>query len=204
MGTNLELLKERFNRGERLKFVFFWGHTAKGASVGKECLSQWYPASFEVDQVHYPSAEHFMMAEKARLFGSEDVREKILASDNPGAAKKLGRAVRDFDNAVWEQHRFGIVVAANLAKFGKNPELGSFLVGTGDRVLVEASPRDRIWGIGLAQNQPECENPNLWCGLNLLGFALMEARSELTANKSLNSTPAATPPPSDAANRRAG
>ena len=180
MTMHLEHLKERFNGGERLKFVFFWGHESKGDSVGKECLSQWYPASFEVDQVPYPTAEHFMMAEKARLFGSEDVRQAILTTDNPGAAKALGREVGGFDEAVWNAHRFEIVVAASLAKFGQNPELGRFLVGTGSRVLVEASPRDSIWGIGLAQNQPECENPNLWRGLNLLGFALMAARAELT------------------------
>jgi len=177
---DIESFLEWVRQGGRPKYIFFWGHTAAGQSaVGKQCFSQWWPASFEVDGTRYPTAEHFMMAEKARLFGDEEVRARILDAPNPGAAKKLGREVRGFDDARWNEQCFEIVVRGNSAKFGQNPELRSFLVGTGERVLVEASPVDRIWGIGLAEDDVRAENPEQWRGLNLLGFALMKARDLL-------------------------
>jgi ribA/ribD-fused uncharacterized protein len=94
-------------------------------------------------------------------------------------AKALGREVRGFDEQRWAERRFGIVVDANMAKFGQHPELREFLLGTGDRVIVEASPRDRVWGIGLAAGDDRAQSPDQWLGLNLLGFALMETRDRL-------------------------
>jgi ribA/ribD-fused uncharacterized protein len=120
-----------------------------------------------------------MMAEKAALFGDEATRAKVLLAPNPGAAKALGRQISDFDEAVWTENRFSIVVRANEAKFAQNTELGQFLKQTGSRVLVEASPVDRIWGVGLAQDDEKVNDPNLWQGLNLLGFALMHVRNNL-------------------------
>lgn len=117
-----------------------------------------------------------MMAEKAALFRDSEVREKILQAPNPSAVKALGRKIRNFDEAAWVANRFPIVVRGNTAKFEQNPNLGEFLRNTGASVLVEASPVDRIWGIGLAQNDEKANNPNLWEGLNLLGFALMQVR----------------------------
>ena len=76
-------------------------------------------------------------------------------------------------------HRFDIVVKGNLLKFSQNEHLKEFLVNTGNRILVEASPTDRIWGIGMQQGEPGIEAPKKWNGLNLLGFALMEVRDEL-------------------------
>ena len=172
----VEDLRTRFNTGELLKFVFFWGHQTAKKTVTAACFSQWYEAPFEVDGRRYATAEHFMMAEKASLFGDESVRAQVLAAPTPGAAKALGRAVRGFDEAVWTQHRFSIVVRANRAKFAQNPALGQFLAQTGNRILVEASPVDRIWGIGLAQDDDGANDPNRWRGLNLLGFALMHVR----------------------------
>lgn len=160
----------------RPDYLLFWGHTRSGANVGKECLSQWWPAAFVADGVGYRSAEHFMMAEKARLFGDEETRGRIIDVSNPNAAKQLGRTVKGFDESLWNRERFGIVVRGSVEKFSQNPELKEFLLGTGDRVLVEASPVDRIWGIGLAADHPHATNPERWRGLNLLGFALMEAR----------------------------
>ncbi|MFG1623803.1 NADAR family protein [Kribbella sp. NPDC049227] len=166
--------------GERVKFLFFWGHRGqRDGSVGAGCLSQWRPARFSVDGVDYASAEHYMMAGKARLFGDDETLAKILAAPSPGAAKALGREIRGFDENVWTAQRFGIVVAGSVAKFGQDPELRTYLVNTKDRVLVEASPLDRIWGIGLAADDPRAGEPASWRGLNLLGFALMQARSEL-------------------------
>lgn len=168
--------------GGRPKYIFFWSHTPRGGGdgVGKHVFSQWYEAPFTIDGVTYPTAEHWMMAEKARLFGDAEARARILAAGNPGAAKQYGREVRGFVDARWNEVRWDIVVRGNEAKFGQNPALGTFLVNTGDRVLVEASPVDRIWGIGLAQDDARAEDPEQWRGLNLLGFALMEARARLT------------------------
>lgn len=177
----LEDLRHRFNAGEDFKYVFFWGHQASKSGVTASCFSQWYSAPFVVDGQRYPTAEHFMMAEKAALFGDETTRAQVLEAPNPGAAKALGRQVRGFDETAWVERRFSIVVRANVAKFAQNPELGEFLRQTGSRILVEASPVDRIWGIGLAQDDEKANNPNLWRGLNLLGFALMQVRDQLAA-----------------------
>jgi ribA/ribD-fused uncharacterized protein len=129
--------------------------------------------------VRYASAEHYMMAAKARLFRDDDALAQILAAKSPAQAKALGRAVRNFNEEAWVRARSEAVVRGNLAKFGAHADLRAFLVGTGDRVLVEASPRDRIWGIGLGAANPAAENPQKWRGENLLGFALMEARERL-------------------------
>src|SRR6185295_15654259 len=158
---DLETLRARCAAGARPKFLFFWGHTG-GPALGKECLSQWYPAAFVVAGTTYPTAEHYMMAGKARLFGDAATAAQIAAAPHPHAAKQLGRTVRDFDHAVWDERRFDIVVDANVAKFGQNPALAAFLAGTSGRVLVEASPQDRIWGIGLAANAPEAQDPAAW------------------------------------------
>ncbi|HVK67299.1 MAG TPA: NADAR family protein [Polyangium sp.] len=167
-------------RGEPLDFLFFWGHTpSKEGALGPFILSQWYPAPFVVRGQRYTAAEHFMMAEKARLFGDEATRAKILATEDPGKAKALGREVRDFDEARWREHRYGIVVEASLAKFGQNTALGDWLRGTGSKILVEASPKDAIWGIGLGASNQHATDPRAWRGLNLLGFALMDAREGL-------------------------
>lgn len=172
----LDDLRSRFNAGEAFKFVFFWGHQTHKKEVTATCFSQWYEAPFVVDGERYPTAEHFMMAQKAALFGDQETRALVLRAPNPGAAKALGRRVRGFDEAVWTEKRFAIVVRANEAKFSQNPELEQFLKTTGSRILVEASPVDKIWGIGLAQDDERAKDPNAWLGLNLLGFALMQVR----------------------------
>lgn len=172
-------LRRRFNAGERLKYVFFWGHQPPRSGVTASCFSQWYHAPFVVNGQRYPTAEHFMMAEKAALFDDHSSRSQILEAPNPGAAKQLGRQVRGFNDATWTERRFAIVVVANQAKFEQNPEMGAFLKQTGTKVLVEASPVDRVWGVGLAATDDKIENPNHWRGLNLLGFALMRVREAL-------------------------
>lgn len=168
-------------KGVQLEYLLFWGHTARADGVGKHVLSQWWPAQFTVDAARYTSSEHFMMAEKARLFGDEATRRAIIAASTPREAKALGRTVGGFDEAAWAQHRFDIVVRGSVAKFGQNSELGDYLIGTGARVLVEASPVDHVWGIGLAADDPRALDPAAWRGLNLLGFALMQARRTLAA-----------------------
>jgi ribA/ribD-fused uncharacterized protein len=174
----LEDLRSRFNAGEELNYVFFWGHQRSRHGVSASCFSQWFEAEFVVDGQRYATAEHFMMAEKAALFGDQDIRAQVLTAPTPNAAKALGRNMRGFNEHDWLQHRYAIVVRANQAKFSQNPELNAFLKGTGSRIIVEASPVDSIWGIGLAQDHVNANNPNLWQGLNLLGFALMQVRDE--------------------------
>lgn len=145
----LEDLRSRFNAAEKLKYLFFWGHRQTRDGVTAACLSQWYEVPFIVDERRYLTAEHFMMAEKAALFGDEATRAKILKAPNPGAAKALGRQVANFNDDVWVANRFSIVVRGNQAKFGQNPALAGFLRRAAPLILVEASPVDRIWGIGL-------------------------------------------------------
>lgn len=174
-----QLLIEFVSQGNQVKYLFFWGHKKSAVGLSATCLSQWYEASFEVDGICYPTAEHFMMAEKARLFKDSAIEEAVIAADNPGKAKALGREVMGFDNEIWTAHRFDIVVNANLEKFGQNPSLKAFLLKTGSKILVEASPTDRIWGIGLTADSSDAKDPALWQGLNLLGFALMEVRARL-------------------------
>jgi ribA/ribD-fused uncharacterized protein len=176
----LDQLLEAEKAGYRLKFLFFWGHTPPpSGEVGPHVLSQWFPHEFEADGTRYATAEHFMMAEKARLFSDEEALDAILAAKTPGEAKTLGRRVRQFNDATWLMHRDDIVTRASVAKFSSDDVLNSYLTGTGDRVLVEASPRDRIWGIGMGRNNPAAELPSNWRGANLLGLALMRARAIL-------------------------
>ena len=122
-----------------------------------------------------------MMASKARLFHDEKVLEQILAISHPAAAKKLGRQVRNFNPAIWETARFEIVYEGNRNKFEQNPDLKQFLLSTGNAILVEASPYDKIWGIGLDICHPDHINPERWRGENLLGFALTKVRNEFIA-----------------------
>ncbi|MFJ7153829.1 NADAR family protein [Streptomyces sp. NPDC101118] len=180
----IDKLIGQVNRGERVKYLPFWGHRPRAdGTLGPSCLSQWWPSPFTVGDVEYATAEHWMMAGKARLFGDEEALAVALAAPTPAEAKKAGRLVRGFDDAVWERERYAIVVEGSVHKFGSDPALRSFLLGTGERVLVEASPLDRIWGIGLAADSPDALVPERWRGLNLLGFALMDARERLRAGE---------------------
>jgi ribA/ribD-fused uncharacterized protein len=173
-------LVRREAAGERIEYLRFWGHRArKDGRVGASCLSQWWPVTFVVDGETFASAEHFMMVGKARLFGDDAAARAILTVDDPAEAKKVGRTVRGYDDAAWQAAAFDIVVRGNHAKFAQHEDLAEFLIGTGDAVLVEASPYDSIWGIGLRATDPEAATPSTWRGTNLLGFALMEVRDRL-------------------------
>lgn len=180
MKYSRDHLIARIEAGERLKYLHFWGHQpSSDGKINSACLSQWWLAPFEISGIRYLTAEHWMMAEKARTFHDENIRDQILQCNSPGEAKKLGREVENFDEELWNQQRFQIVVSGNYAKFSQNEALREFLVQTNTRVLVEASPVDAIWGNGLAANHELALNPSKWRGLNLLGFALMEVRDML-------------------------
>lgn len=170
-------LQARQEAGERLKFRLFWGHSGHG--VGPWVLSQWWEAPFTVAGVTYPTAEHWMMAEKARFFADAASVAPILAARTPGAAKALGRKVTGFDQEDWERVRLAIVRTGNMEKFGQHPALRDWLLTTGDVVLVEASPRDAVWGIGMSATNPDVQRVAAWRGHNLLGFVLTEVRRRL-------------------------
>lgn len=185
MNYDIEWLKARFEKGETIKYIFFWGHTNKDQQeVGKFVFSQWYPAPFTVEGIEYKTSEHWMMAQKALLFHDMAACNAILKAEKPGEAKEIGRKIAGFDETIWNNQRYEIVKTGNIHKFGQHAKLKDFLLGTADRVLVEASPTDAIWGIGLPQDARGIENPLNWRGLNLLGFALMETRDYLKAAES--------------------
>lgn len=169
------LIKLGENRPELL---LFYGHRVT-KTVTETCLSQWYPCQFEVGGVTYTSAEQYMMAEKARLFGDEEIRTEILSISDPRTCKALGRKVKNFDKAVWDKKKEGIVRNGNFEKFMQNDALRNFLLSTGDKVFVEASPTDRVWGIGLGKNNPDALDPQKWRGQNRLGFTLMAVRENM-------------------------
>ncbi|EFE05878.1 NADAR family protein [Citrobacter youngae] len=177
---SLEALQMAVRAGEHFDYLFFWGHRpSSSGAITASCFSQWWPSPFEVDGITYASAEHWMMAEKARLFGDESTLLRILSAKSPAEAKAFGRQVSGFNQQVWEENCFESVCKGNVHKFSQHPELGEFLISTRTLVLVEASPVDRVWGIGLAQDDERAGDPLRWNGSNLLGFALMVVRDRI-------------------------
>lgn len=179
MKYTRKLIIKRYNEGEKMKIIAFWGHTPNPGRMTKTCFSQWYECRFEVDGVQYHTAEQYMMAQKAVLMGDKATYREIMAAYDPREYKKLGRKVRNFDAALWDREKYNVVLRGNLAKFSQNPEMLEFLDNTGDSVLVEGSPYDAIWGVKIESRDPRVLNPNQWRGENLLGFALMETRDIL-------------------------
>lgn len=162
--------------------------------------SQWYPSPFVAKitlgnngekETEFPSAEHWMMFQKALLFGDTEIAKQILAvkgvaSGNMAYIKQLGRQVRNFDEVKWTAERDNIILGGNMLKFQQNEELRTKIMGTGSKQLVEASPRDRIWGIGYGAKNAMSMRRN-W-GLNLLGKALMETRRILLEEVEVDNT----------------
>lgn len=151
------------------KYVFFWNGI----------YSQWHKADMTVLGIEYNSCEQYMMHQKALLFGDRETAELIMQEENPREQKKFGRMVKNFDKATWDKNSLAIVYAGNLAKFSQNEGLKKELLETGDRILVEASPLDNIWGIGLDEKAKGIEDPSNWKGLNLLGQAITLVKNEL-------------------------
>lgn len=144
-------------------------------------FSQWYRCSFTASELTFHCAEQYMMHGKALLFDDAEVAAQIMAADHPREHKALGRKVKGFDDATWKRERETIVKAGNRAKFTQNPALLALLLETAGTTLVEASPYDKIWGIGLAATDPRAQDPKTWKGRNLLGKILTELRDELIA-----------------------
>jgi ribA/ribD-fused uncharacterized protein len=150
-------------------FTFFW----------KSRLSQWHRAPFVVGGTTFTHGEQYMMYAKALLFGDRKAAERVLAAETPAEQQTIGRTVRKFDEAVWVLFREGIVFSGNYARFSQNPDQREMLLATRGTSLVEASPRDRVWGIGLAADDPRAGDRSRWLGLNLLGEALTRVREAL-------------------------
>jgi len=142
-------------------------------------FSQFYPSRMKIDDIYYSCSQQYMMYQKALLFQDRDAADKIMETESPAEQKRLGRLVKNFDRDKWDQYCMGIVTTGNFHKFIQNPSLGKQLLETGDKIIVEASPLDKIWGIGKKETDPLIENPENWRGLNLLGTAIMNARSML-------------------------
>ncbi|WP_206513795.1 NADAR family protein [Pseudoflavitalea rhizosphaerae] len=193
---NIDWLINETESGTQPKYINFWGHTSNSSvSVGKECFSQWYRSPFTVNRILYKTAEHWMMAQKANLFDDRRNFQKIIESDKPGEAKDLGRQIMGYDDEVWNEAKFDIVKLGNIHKFNQHQALLDFLLGTGNRVLVEASPLDKIWGAGIAKDSPLIDKPYAWPGINLLGFALMEVRDFFLEYGTVMDTNDLLPPP---------
>ena len=179
------LLKEINENDKKFDFIYFWRNKNETNEINKTCFSQWYKSWFTVGEKSYINAEQYMMSEKAKLFGDEEIYDKIMKNLSPKEIKQLGREVKNFDPDIWEDECRKIVVKGNVAKFSQNPKLKEFLINTGDAILVEASPFDSIWGIGLAEEDPLISNPNDWKGKNYLGFALMTARDIILGKQNI-------------------
>jgi ribA/ribD-fused uncharacterized protein len=177
MNYSIDWLQTQTANGFQPEYLFFWGHTQKVAGItDKSCFSQWWPSPFIVDGMTYQTAEHWMMAQKALLFDDKEQYQNIIATDSPAKAKKLGRLVKNFDGELWSANAFIFVTEGNLHKFSQHEALKTFLLNTGNKIIVEASPFDKIWGIGTSAQVTDVTK---WKGTNLLGFALMEVRDLL-------------------------
>jgi hypothetical protein len=153
------------------KFTFFYR--------SKHPFSQWYPCSFEIDNIIFNCTEQYMMYGKALLFEDEEIAQKILTKSQPRDQKALGRQVKNFVQEVWEKEAKNIVYKANYAKFSQNENLKRFLLATAGTTLVEASPTDHIWGIGLSEDNPDSLDRSKWKGTNWLGEVLTQLREDL-------------------------
>ena len=167
--------------GENSEFVFFWqpGDISHDPEC---CFGQWQYSEFSsaISGIEdYTCAEQYMMAEKARLFDDAETEKLIMAATDPKQMKALGRKVKNFKEDIWLKLRHSVVLSGNYLKFAQNRNMRDILLSTGDKILVEASPLDIIWGIGYSKNNAKAANPQNWRDSNLLGFALMEVRDEL-------------------------
>ncbi len=159
-------LKDKIREGEKFNYILFWSGP----------YSQWEYSPMVIDGKEYLTAEHYMMYRKALCFGDIESIDLIMSTPSPNDAKQVGRRVKNYDDRIWSDVRYDIVVKGNYHKFTQNEEFKKILLSTDDAVIVEASPHDTIWGIGLGEESKKCLDPLKWCGQNLLGFAIMDVR----------------------------
>ena len=164
--------------------LYFYGHT--GRSGPKKVLSNWYQCEFidPHDAQSYLTTEQYMMAKKAQLFKDDESYISIMNSSNPNDAKLLGRKVKNFNQDIWNKNAKNIVICGCYLKFTENESLKAFLLSTGNRHLVEASPYDKIWGIGISLLAAKSGKP--WNGTNWLGECLMKVRELIKNNGNID------------------
>jgi len=160
---------------DKEEFCLFWGGP----------FSQWAKRDMEIDGVTYNCCEQYMMAEKARLFDDKDMLAKIMSLKDPREQKKCGRKVKNFDQAKWEAVARDVVYKANYAKFSQNEDCLDTLAENRGKTIVEASPYDKIWGIGLSKDDPRANDRSQWLGTNWLGEAIMQVRDKLESEGKL-------------------
>ncbi len=166
---NRESLLHDVANGLTFDYHTFWGGP----------FSQWEISPFEHQGDTYVTAEHFMMVQKARTFGDKEAERRMFSTDDPRAVKAVGRDVRVYSDPVWAARRYDAVLLGSFLKFTQSKEHYDVLMATGTQILVEASPDDRIWGVGWAPPDPRAKDPKKWDGENLLGFALTQVRDSL-------------------------
>jgi len=151
------------------KYVFFWNGI----------YSNWHPTPIIYDSIHFANSEQLFMYFKALHFKDLESVDKIIVTPDPRQVKKLGRDVKNFNEREWTAHRTLYMFISCYNKFDQSPELAAELLATGDKILVEASPLDKIWGIGMDENHPDIEDSSKWQGLNLLGNVLTDVKTML-------------------------
>jgi len=188
-----EKVSKRLVDNDKERFTFFWETESP--------FSQWHKSKFIApvyfwpkkeftnqlvkngypEEVEFTSAEQFMMYTKAMLFMDLETASEILRTKNVRKIKELGRQVKPFIENTWNVYRWNVVYMANKYKFTQNKILKQALLNTKGTTLVEASPYDKVWGIGLGEKDPQALNRSNWRGQNLLGEILTELRIELSS-----------------------
>ncbi len=158
------------------KYTYFWSGP----------FSQWYDSEFVIDEQKYSCAEQYMMYKKALTFGDVEIANAVMRTLNPKEQKALGRQVRGFNIEIWAVVARDIVFRGNVAKFIQNDDLNDELMKTTGTMLVEASPLDKVWGIGLDAKAAKLVTPAEWKGTNWLGQCITEVREALLDAHGLN------------------
>ncbi len=154
-------------------YVFFWNGI----------YSQWDFWNMTIDGITFNCCEQYMMYQKAVFFEDYEIARRILHEVSPREQKSLGRQIKGFDREKWDKACVGFVFKGNYAKFTQNEVLKRELLETGDRILVEASPKDFIWGIGMHEDDAGVENPGNWKGTNLLGWTITLVKKEIQSEQ---------------------
>lgn len=174
--AKLEKEREKVSKYNKDKEIVFFYRNADG-------FSQFHPSKFTINGIEYSCCEQYMMHQKAVLFKDEKIAEQILKETVPREMKQCGRRVKNFEDEEWTKKCRDIVFDGNYAKFSQNEKLKEQLLKTEDKLIAEASPSDKRWGIGLSEKDPKAKQPHLWRGKNWLGEALMRVRGELLKEK---------------------
>lgn len=171
----------RSHEDEGNSVIPFWKTAVNGIKEKYGCFCQWYNSNFSDSERTYSCAEQYMMYKKAMLFNDPDTAQKIMDAKYPGDMQKLGRQIANYDQETWNKYKYGIVYTGNILKFTQNKDIQNILLNTFDNILCEASPYDKIWGIGMEASDVRVQNPKQWYSdaQNLLGFALMEVRDKI-------------------------